>query len=114
MKTRKSCEIPKELFDYDEDKDSVIVKDETGFENFVDGKCRSRIDRHERKLEMKNKMLDQVRLFERRKRGISTGSMVSLTFCESPSRIRLRSTDSFEDEDEAKQRRMSFSKSVRN
>ena len=86
--------IPQQLFDYDEDNDSVIIKDETGFDKFLDEKCRARVNRDKRKADMKNKMLDQVKQFERRKRNLSVGSQVSLTFLDSPSRRRGRSTDS--------------------
>ena len=89
-KSTKSCDIPQQLFDYDVDKDEVIIKDNEGFEKFVDDKCTARQGRDRRKIELKNKMLGQVREFERRKRDLSTDS-ICLSFSGSPSRVRLRS-----------------------
>jgi hypothetical protein len=38
-KVVRAFDVPKELFDYDEMNDEIIVTDETGFDNFVDSKC---------------------------------------------------------------------------
>ena len=42
---------------------------------------------------MKNKMLEQVKQTERRKRGLSVSSMVSLALSDVSSRVRVRSED---------------------
>ena len=60
-----------------------------GIDKFVDDKCTARKGRERRKTELKNKMLDQVRDFERWKRDLSTDS-ICLSFG-SPSRRRQRS-----------------------
>ena len=97
-------DIPQEIFDYDEEKDEVIVKDETEFETFVDKKCKAEIDRDKKKSELRNKVLDQVRQIERRKRSLSISSITSL---DSPSRRRSRSTDNIDgDGADAKQSRL--------
>ena len=69
------------------------MKDEAGFDNFVDSKCTAQpqVDRDSRKDILRNKMLHQVKQIERRKRNLSTGSLISL---DSPSRRRGRSTES--------------------
>ena len=84
-------DVPQELFDYDESSDEIFVKDEAGFDSFVDLKCTAQVDRDLRKDQLRNKMLHQVKQIERRKRNLSTGSLTSL---DSPSRRRGRSTDS--------------------
>ena len=92
-KVVRAFDVPRELFDYDEVNDEIIVTDETGFDKFVDSKCIAQDDRDQKKVELKNRMLDQVKQIERRKRSLSVGSLTSL---DSPSRIRSRSNDSAE------------------
>ena len=113
-KDKKSFDIPMQMFDYDEVKDSVIVMDETVFDRFVDEKCRARVNRDKRKTDMKNKMLDQVRTIERKKRDLSTDSLISLTFLDSPARRRHRSESTDRDGvgGDAKQSRISQSQSA--
>ena len=101
---RYAFDVPLEIFDYDEEKDEVTVKDETEFETFVDKKCKAEIDRDKKKIDLRNKLLDQVRQIERRKRSLSISSITSL---DSPSRRRDRSTDSIDGEGaDAKQSRL--------
>ena len=62
---------------------------------------------------MKNKMLDQVRQLERRKRNLSSDSISSLTFLDSPARRRHRSSESGGRDDlDPKQSRLSHSQPV--
>ena len=69
--------------------------DEAEFDKFVDEKCGASQNRESRKQEIKNKMLEQVKQTERRKRGLSVSSAVSLAFSETSSKgkIRIRSDD---------------------
>ena len=109
-KVVRTLDIPQELFEYDEDKDEVIVKDTAGFETFVDAKCKAQVDRDKKKGDFRNRVLDQVRHSERRRRSLSTSSLASL---DSPSRIRDRSTESYEEIGaDAKQSRLAPSQSA--
>ena len=90
----KTCDIPRDFFEYDEATDEVKTIDEAAFDQFVDKKCGAKQDRVEKKVEMKNKMLEQVKQAERRQRGLSVcsvSSVGSLTFSDTPSRRRGRS-----------------------
>ena len=71
--------------------------DEIEFDKFVDKKCRSRQDRDKKKAELKNKILEQVKQTERRKRGLSVSSAASvgsLAISETSSKRRLSSAES--------------------
>ena len=90
----KSVVVPQQFFEYEEETDFVKTIDEVGFEKFVDEKCKSNIDREKKKTELKNKLLDQVRQVERKKRGMSISSIASIAWSEeSSSRVRPRSAD---------------------
>ena len=73
----KTCDIPQDFFEYDAENDVVTAKNEAEFDKFIDQKCRAKVDREIRKTEMKNKLLEQVKISERRKRGLSVGSIDS-------------------------------------
>ena len=103
----KSVEIPQHFFEYVEETYEVKTVDESAFEQFVDENCRARKDRDQRKLEMRNKLLDQVRVVERRRRGLSTSSAVSFAWSESSSKVRARSEES-DGGGEPKQSRLSL------
>ena len=90
----KTCDVPQGFFEYNEDEDEVKVIDDEEFDKFVETKCRSRKDRENKKVEMKNKLLEQVKQTERRKRGLSVSSAVSFTFSDGSSRRRNRSAES--------------------
>ena len=107
----KQFDVPDELFDYDEENDSVVIRNENLFDNFIDEKCKARVDRDKKKVDLKNKVLDQIKQFERRKRSLSTSSQVSLTFLglDSPSRIRGRSESVERDGGDSKQTRLAQS-----
>ena len=94
LKRSKACVIPQDFFEYNAVTDVVQAKDETEFDKFVDKKVRATQDREIRKSELKNKMLEQVKQSERRKRGLSVSSVVSLAFSDASSRRRGRSDDS--------------------
>ena len=106
----KPFDVPDELFDYDEENDSVIIRNENLFDNFIDEKCKARVDRDKKKTDLRYKVLDQIKQIERRKRSLSSSSQVSLTFLglDSPSRIRDRS-ESVESRGDPKQSRLAQS-----
>ena len=86
----RTFEAPQELFEYDENNDEIFVKDEEGFNKFLDAKCMAQGDKDKKKIEFRARVLSQVRNVERRKRNLSTGSSVSF---HSPSRVRDRPGD---------------------
>ena len=90
---RTSVMIPQHFFEYIEGTDDVKTIDEAGFDNFIDTNCKATKDREKKKLELKNKLLDQVRQVERRKRGLSISSMGSISASESSNRVRQRSEE---------------------
>ena len=99
----RTFEAPQELFEYDENSDEIFVKDEEGFNKFLDSKCMAQGDKDKKKLEFRARVLSQVRNVERRKRNLSTGSGVSF---HSPSRVRDRPPDNDDGEEKvAKQSR---------
>ena len=89
----KSVEIPQHFFEYLEETDEVKTVDESAFEKFVEKNCRARKDRDQKKLEFKNKLLDQVRVVERRRRGLSTSSAASFAWSDTSSKVRARSEE---------------------
>ena len=50
----KTCDIPRDFFEYGEATDEVKTIDEAAFDQFVDKKCGAKQDRVEKKVEMKN------------------------------------------------------------
>ena len=99
----RTFETPQELFEYDEKSDEIFVKDEEGFNKFLDAKCLAQGDKDKKKLEFRARVLSQVRNVERRKRNLSTGSGVSFN---SPSRVRDRPVEDDDGEEKvAKQSR---------
>ena len=76
------------MFEYDEINDEIFVKNEVEFDRLVENKCPDTVDREKKKMELRNKLLHQVKYIERRKRNLSIGSIGSI---ESPSRRRARS-----------------------
>ena len=87
----RTCDLPLDFFDYDEEKDEVHAVDEMQFDKFVDSKCKATQDREAYKDNLKNKILEQVKQTERRKRGLSISSAVSIAFSDESGRIRQRS-----------------------
>ena len=87
-KVVKTLDVPQDMFEYDELNDEIFVRNEEEFDKLIDNKCMDSEDRERKKLELRNKLLHQVKHIERRKRNLSIGSIVSL---ESPSRRRARS-----------------------
>jgi hypothetical protein len=71
-----------DVFYYDEENDTVVIRNENLFDNFIDEKCKARVDRDKKKVDLKNKVLDQIKQIERRKRSLSTSNQVSLTCLE--------------------------------
>ena len=68
--------------------------DEVGFEKFLDEKSKAIKGKEKKKVELKNKLLDQVRQVERKKRGMSISSIASIAWSEySSTRVRPRSVD---------------------
>ena len=53
------------------DKDTVITKNEAELNKLVEEHCKAKEDRDNKKLLMKNKVLEKVRIIERRRRGMS-------------------------------------------
>ena len=99
----RTFEAPQELFEYDEKSDEIFVKDEEGFNKFLDAKCLAQGDKDKKKLEFRARVLSQVRNVERRKRNLSTGGGVSFN---SPSRVRDRPVEDDDGEEKvAKQSR---------
>ena len=90
---RTSVMIPQHFFEYIEETDAVKTIDEAGFDDFIETNCKASKDREKKKLELKNKLLDQVRQVERRKRGLSISSMGSISVSESSNRVRQRSEE---------------------
>ena len=90
----KTCDLPQDFFVYNDETDEVKAVDETEFDKFVDKKCGARQNREKGKDGIKNKMLDQVKQTERRRRGLSISSVASLALSESSHRTRHRSDDS--------------------
>ena len=90
----KTCDLPQDFFVYNDETDEVKAVDETEFDKFVDKKCGARQNRERRKDEIKNKMLDQVKQTERRRRGLSISSVASLALSESLHITGHRSDDS--------------------
>ena len=83
----RTFDIPQDLFDYDEARDEIFVRDEEEFASFVESKCVDQVDRKKKILEFRGRVLRQVKNVERRKRNLSTGSDISF---DSPSRRRER------------------------
>ena len=79
---------PGKQFEHDETNDEIFVKNEVEFDRLVENKCPDTEDRERKKMELRNKLLHQVKHIERRKRNLSIGSKGSI---ESPSRRRARS-----------------------
>ena len=90
----KTCVVPQQFFEYQAESDQVKTIDEEGFDKFVDEKCKFQKDREKKKNELKNKLLDQVRQVERRKRGLSISSAASISWSEFAPRVRARSVES--------------------
>ena len=90
---RTSVMIPQHFFEYIEETDAVKTIDEAGFDDFIETNCKASKDREKKKLELKNKLLDQVRQVERRRRGLSISSMGSISVSESSNRVRQRSEE---------------------
>ena len=93
-KAARTLVIPQNFFEYNDTTDEVKVIDEIEFDNFVEKKCKGGQNRESRKEEIKNKLLEQVKQTERRKRGLSISSIASLGLSDTSSRIRNRSNDS--------------------
>ena len=93
-KAAKTCVIPQNFFEYNDTTDEVKVIDEKEFDIFVEKKCKGGQNRESRKEDIKNKLLEQVKQTERRKRGLSICSVASLALSDTSSRIRNRSDDS--------------------
>ena len=60
--------------DYDEKEDTLIVKNEIEFNKLVEDHCQAKNNRPMRIQALKNKVLAQVKVIERRQRGISESS----------------------------------------
>lgn len=90
-KFTKTCDLPGDFFEYNEERDEVKAVDEVVFDKFIDQKCVARQNRDTRKSEMKNKILEQIKHTERRNRGLS---VASFAFSETSARIRPRSDES--------------------
>ena len=60
--------------DYDEKEDTLIVKNEIEFNKLVEQHCQAKTNRPRRIQALKNKVLAQVKVIERRQRGISVSS----------------------------------------
>ena len=95
-KWAKTCDVPKDFFEYNDDTDEVKAIDDAEFDKYVDQKCGAKQNRERKKVEMKNKMLEQVKQTERRKRGLSVCSVTSFAYSDtsSMSKVRPRSIDS--------------------
>ena len=62
--------------DYDEKEDTLIVKNEIEFNKLVEQHCQATSNRPKKIEALKNKVLAQVKVIERRQRGISFSSSV--------------------------------------
>jgi uncharacterized protein YcbK (DUF882 family) len=60
--------------DYDETEDTLTVKNEAEFNNFVEQHCQAKSNRPKKIQALKNKVFAQVKVIERRQRGISVSS----------------------------------------
>ena len=60
--------------DYDEQEDTMVVKNEIEFNKFVEQHCQAKNNRPKKIQALKNKVLAQVKVIERRQRGISMSS----------------------------------------
>ena len=69
--------------EYDPDKDKVITKNEDELNRLVEEHCKANKNRDIKKSQMKNKVLEKVRIIERKRRGLSP----------TKSKIRNRSDD---------------------
>ena len=103
--------MPQGFFEYEEETDTVKAINETGIDKFVEDKCRARKDRDKKKEVLKNKLIDQVRQIERRKRGLSTSSVTSIAWSESSARVRARSVES-DGGGDSKHSRVSLNQSI--
>ena len=93
-KMAKTCLLPQDFFEYNDTTDEVKVIDEIEFDKFIEEKCTGGQNRESRKDIIRNKLLDQVKQTERRKRGLSVSSVASFAWSDSSSRRRARSDDS--------------------
>ena len=89
----KTLVVPLDFFEYEEETDQVITINQTGFEKFIDERCTSRRDRENKKADLKNKLLEQVRQIERKKRGKSISSIASFAWSDSSAKVRARSVE---------------------
>ena len=90
----KTCVLPQVFFEYNDATDEVKVIDEIEFDKFIENKCTAGHNRESRKDDIRNKLLDQVKQTERRKRGLSVSSVASFALSDSSLGRRGRSNGS--------------------
>ena len=93
--------ITSEAIEYDSAQDKVITKNEDVLNRLVDENCKATDDRDNRKLLLKNKVLEKVRVIERKRKGVTTAKSLK----------RGRSDDSESDTDGGSQKSLKLSAS---